>query len=118
MPLSENARYSQLSPSRRGLVRLCQSINYGHLQELVVADREPILKPPPVVFVDVKLDTDESPRTERESADFVLCAEAVRLMGLLDRIKNGKISKLEVRAGIPRRIVYEQRISDFGRVSS
>lgn len=34
-------------------------------------------------------------------------------MTVLDSIVNGKITKLEVRAGIPRRVVFEQRVSDL-----
>ena len=109
--------FSQLSPARQGLVRLWQSMNYGYIQDLLIKDREPVLDPGPVVLFDIKLDSEERPRLELDSADFLLCAETIRLMALLDQIKNGKISKLEVRAGIPRRIVYEHRISELGGVS-
>jgi len=112
------SRFSDLSPARQILFRLCQSTNYGHIQDLPVRDREPVLDPEAVVSIDVKLDSEERSRDEFSSADFLLCAEAVRLMALLDQINNGKISKLEVRAGIPRRILYEHRISELGGVSA
>jgi hypothetical protein len=64
--------------------------------------------------VDVKLDSAQRPRPEAAQPDFVLSTEVVRLMALLDRIHNGKISKLEIRAGIPRRVVWENRATEFG----
>jgi len=48
----------------------------------------------------------------------LLCAEIVRLMALLDKINNGKISKLEIRAGIPRRIILENVPTEFECVST
>ena len=36
-------RFSELSPDRKILVRLCQSINYGRIQNLKVEDQEPVL---------------------------------------------------------------------------
>ena len=110
-------RFSQLSPSRQALVRLCQSTNYGHIQDLIVRDQEPILtSPPPVVLADVRLDAEERPRDELAAADFALCAEVGRLMSLLDKIRNGKISKIEIRAGIPRRIIIESRPTEAGEL--
>ena len=110
--------FSQLSPARQLLVRLCESINYGYIQDLIIKDAQPVLDADPVVLLDIKLDSEEHPRDEFASADFLLGAETIRLMALLDQIINGKVSKLEVRAGIPRRIIFEHRISELGAVSS
>jgi hypothetical protein len=110
-------RFSQLSPQRQALVRLCQSTNYGQIQDLIVRDREPILAgPPPVVLADIRLGAEEHPRDELAAADFVLCAEVARLMSLLDKIGAGKISKIEVRAGIPRRVIIETRFMEAGEL--
>ena len=111
-------RFSELSPARQALLRLCQSANYGYIHDLVIRDREPILTGPPcVVLVDVKLDSEEGPSREIANSDFLLCAEVRRLMALLDKIQNGKISKLEIRAGIPRRIILENLPTECGGVS-
>ena len=118
MPPSDFPRFSQLSASRKALVRLCQSTNYGHIRDLAVRDREPVLSEKCLVFVDFKLDSEERPRPEAAEPDFLLCAEIVRLMALLDKINNGKISKLEIRAGIPRRIILENVPTEFECVST
>jgi len=34
-------------------------------------------------------------------------------MSCLDEIRNGRIERIEVGGGIPRRIVFESRISEF-----
>ena len=98
----------QLSESRQALVRLCQSVNFGQIHDLSVRDREPILQyPAPAVLVDVRLDAEAKPREEMAAMDFALGAEVTRLMALLDKIENGKITKIEVRAGLPRRATFE-----------
>ena len=100
----------QLSQSRQMLVRLCQSVNFGQIQDLTIRDHEPILRSPaPAVFVDVRLDAEAQPREEVAAPDFALGAEVTRLMALLDKIENGRITKIEVRAGLPRRATFEAR---------
>jgi hypothetical protein len=120
-------RFSQLSPSRQFLVRLCQATNYGRIEDLVVGGGEPIFSgPAPVVLADVRLDVEEYSRDEHAAADFVLCAEVRRLMAILGKIGDGRISKIEIRAGVPRRITVEcplmsggevGRLSDFSAVA-
>jgi hypothetical protein len=107
-------RFYQLSPPRQALIRLCQSMNYGSIQDLTVRSREPIFTPsPPLVLADVKLDADDEPRSEASLSDFALGIELVRLMLLLDRIEDGKIAKIEIRAGIPRRVAVERSVSEY-----
>ena len=67
-----------------------------------------------MVLVDLKLDSEERPRRETDQSDFLLSAEVVRLMALLDKIQDGKIFKLEIRAGIPRRVLLENHAAKFG----
>jgi hypothetical protein len=91
-------------------VRLCQATNYGYINQLLVKDSEPVLTPPPSVLLDVKLDSDEGPRPELELTDFVLSREVIRLIDLLDEVTYGHIDRIEVRAGIPLRILVESRL--------
>jgi hypothetical protein len=107
-------RFAELSGPRQALVRLCQTINHGNIEELRIKDGEPTFTPAPIVLVDVKLDQDDGPRSEVELRDFELCSELRRLMGRIDAIKEGKVARLEIRGGIPRRVIFESTIS--GRV--
>jgi hypothetical protein len=94
------------------LVRLCQRLNHGTIEDLEVRHSEPVFDPAPVILKDVKLDADEEPRPELALSDFVVSAEVVRLMSLLDRMDSGNIRHIEIRAGIPRRMLVESR--EFG----
>src|ERR1035441_3054741 len=62
-----------------------------------------------MILKDVKLDADDEPRSEGLLVDFVLGDEVLRLLRLLDEMSCGTIRHVEVRAGIPRRIVLESR---------
>lgn len=110
-------RFSQLSEPRQRLIRSCQAANFGFIQNLLIRDREPVFDPAPQVYLDIKLDAEEWSREELGSADFTVCEEAVRLFALLDRIQGGKICKLEVRAGIPRRVLAEGSIAEWSELS-
>jgi hypothetical protein len=107
---TKTVRFSQLSESRQTLVRLCQTINHGSIEDLEVRHSEPIFDPWPVTLRDVKLDSDEGPRPELALADFVVSAEVYRLMRVLDDMKCGTIRRVEVRAGVARRIVLESQV--------
>ena len=102
---AKTLRFSQLSASRRVLVRLCQDINFGQIQELHVRNSDPVWDPAPTVLSEIKLDTEDTPRPESELPDFKLSSEIRRLMRRLDQLENGRIERIEVREGIPRRLV-------------
>lgn len=99
-------RFSELSPQRQMLVRLCQQANYGSIRGLEINDGEPSFNPAPVVQVDLKLDGDDPPRPESKLEDFELSREVVRLLERIDDSSTAMIELLDVRAGIPRRAVF------------
>jgi hypothetical protein len=111
--IAEWLRFSQLTPPRQALIRICQTINFGSIENLEIRDSEPTFDPPPVMLRDLKLDSDDGPRPELALADFIVGNEIVRLMGHLDEMKLGNIRRVEVRGGLPRRIVLEQMLSRF-----
>ena len=59
----------------------------------------------------MKLDQDEGPRPELEPVDFELCHEVLRLLRKIEGIKNGKVARLEVRNGVPRRATFEAALT-------
>ena len=112
--MTQVPRFSQLSPTRQNLVRLCQQINFGHLHDLVVRDYEPVLTdPPPRVLADVRLDVDEQARPEAVLGDFLLCAEFCRLLTGLDHLGSGTIPSIEIRAGVPRRMILQRPVEEL-----
>jgi hypothetical protein len=105
-------RFSQLSAPCQALVRLCQAVNHGSIRNIRVKDAEPIFTPPPLVLIDIKLDSDEIARPELNLSDFALRDEVKRLMNRLGQLTNGRIERIEVQAGVPRRVVIERRLTE------
>jgi hypothetical protein len=105
-PATRAICFSELSSQRQVLVRLCQQTNYGSIRDLEVRERQPVFDPPPVVLVDLKLDSADEPRPETTLLDFQLPGQVLRLMDRLDQLVTTKVESLEVRAGIPRRILF------------
>jgi hypothetical protein len=95
------------------LVRLCQETNYGFIHDLQIHERQPVFEPPPPVILDLKLDGTGESRPETVLADFQLPAEVFRLMEILDGFFSGTIESIEVRAGIPRRVVFRAKVQAF-----
>lgn len=108
-PSATLSKISELTAPRQALVRLCQSIDYGQICGLRVRDREPVFSPEPSVIFDVKLDAEYAPRRKAET-DFLLRIEVRRLLDLVERLGTGCIQRIEVRAGIPRRILIESSL--------
>jgi hypothetical protein len=106
--------FAQLSRSRQLLVRLCQATNFGSVQDLIVQGGEPIFAAsPPIVLQEVKLDSEDHARSEAVLPDFLLCTQFRRLISMLDQIGNGKIFRIEIRAGLPRKIVVERSVWEY-----
>ena len=96
-------------PLRQTLVRLCQDVNFGKILDLKVGNAEPIWNPGPTILSEVRLDIEETPRPEGGLPDFILSSEILRLMRQLDQLKYGRVEKIEVRGGVPRRLVLTSR---------
>jgi integrase len=90
-------------------------VDFGQIIGLQIRDREPVFNPPPTVLLDVKLDADCIPRREVALHDFVLREEVHRLLERIDRLENGRLDRIEVRAGIPRRVLIETPLTEEGR---
>ena len=109
VPLSKPLRFSDLSSARQALVRLCQGVNFGQILDLQVGNAQPIWNPGPTILSEVRLDIEETPRPEGALSDFKLSSEIQRLMRQLDQLKDGRVEKIEVRGGIPRRLILTTR---------
>jgi hypothetical protein len=100
-------RFSQLSAPRRDFVRRCQRLGFGTIRGLEVRDCEPVFGPETEVLLDLKLGDNDESRAEQDLGDFVVSKEIRGLFSTLDSIRNGVIEHVEVRAGVPRRMVFK-----------
>ena len=108
-------RFSQLSAPRQALVRLLQSLNFGSIECLEVRSAEPVFNPSPTVLVEVKLDSEPELRPELDLADFELRAEVTRLFAQLELLYDGSIERIDVRHGVPWRLVIERPLKGVQR---
>jgi hypothetical protein len=98
-----DVKFSTLSPPRRRLVRLMQSLRYGRLHDLVVGGGEPVFEPAPRIVRTVRLRDGafNDPPPQAEAADFAVCAEVLALLRHLDQLRNGRILRVDVVHGVP-----------------
>lgn len=95
-----------LTPARLAFLELAQRVQYGRVKNLMVLGGEPVLSPPPRIVREVKLGspTEGPPRQD----DFLLKTQVVELFEHFDRLQNGIIECVEVKGGLPFRIVVEE----------
>ena len=113
--MAQMMKFSQLSPSRRALVRVLQALNYGSVLDVKIVNGELRFDPQPEVLIDIRLDEDASARPELELDDFTLSVEVLRLLGQIDALQNGTIEKIVVHAGVPRRVTFRSSLQSAGR---
>lgn len=111
---STEKRFYQLTPPRQRLVRIMQSLPFGFIESLEVRSGEPVFNPAPTIVAEVKLDSDNAPRPAIELTDFELCVEVCRLMQELSNLRDGSVERIDVRYGIPRRLLIERSTREVG----
>jgi len=85
-----------------------QQINFGRLENLVVAGGQVVMDPPPRVVREHKFGGDNGPRPELRSDDFLLKQQVVELCTMLDDLQDGVIDVLEVKHGLPFRMILRE----------
>ena len=100
---------SSLSSPQQRLLETLQRTNYGRVEALRVSEGEPVFTPPPRIVKDVKLGSaDTGARPELESGDFALKREHIELFDQLRRFGSGTVECIEVKGGLPFRLMIEQ----------
>jgi len=85
-----------------------QQLNFGRIEKLAILNGDPILEPMPRVMRDVKFGSDNDPRPERDVGDFLLKMQAVELFQHFDRLGDSTIEVLEVKHGLPFRMLVAE----------
>jgi hypothetical protein len=77
-----------------------------------IRDKNPVLDDPHTLRLSgERLDKPDEPRPEAALSDFCLSKEWCQLLASLDATGDVMIDRINVSAGIPRRVVFEQRLS-------
>ena len=96
------------SPQRQQLIRELQRINFGRIDNLVIRSGEPVFDPTPRKQFEIKLAAENGPRPELGAADFALKQQVVELFAFFDELQNGVIDVLEVKHGLPFRMIVTE----------
>ena len=105
--MNKAATKASLSPARKRLLRQMQKIDFGRIENLVIRRGEPVFKPDPKSFFEIRFGSENSPRRELGIKDFVLKAQVVELFDYLTCLGNGTVERLEIRHGVPFRLVTQ-----------
>jgi hypothetical protein len=92
---------SVLSPARRRLVELLQTLNFGRLERLPVRAGEPVLDPLPPITREYKFASENGPRPEATRPDCALKPQHLDLLRVLDEVRDGTIAVIICKHGIP-----------------
>jgi hypothetical protein len=106
MSVSSIVRKQDLSAARRRLLELCQRLNFGRIENFEVRGGEPHATPNTRVLRECRFPGDNGPRPEAGRSDFALKAQVTELFAEFDRVGNGKVDWIEIRHGLPFRIVF------------
>lgn len=110
--MAGDATKGGLSAARRGLVETMQWLAFGRIEQLVIRDGEPVENPAPCIVREVKFGTcEQGPRGGLGIRDFALKLAVRQLFDQFDRVRDGVIDRLEVRHGLPHRMLFEGRLS-------
>ena len=105
-----NSTKAALSPARRRLVETMQQLNFGRIENLAVRAGEPAFDPAPKVVQDIKIGGENGPRPELTHDDFALKSQIAELFNFLNSVGDGTVAVIEVKHGLPFRLIIEQPV--------
>lgn len=104
-----NLTQGGLSEPRRRLVRHMQRLRFGRIETLVIRGGEPVFDPPPNFVREHKFGGENGPHPNLRADDFLLKDQVVDLFRQLDALSDGVITVLEVKHGLPFRMLVAER---------
>jgi len=101
------AHFADLSEGRRRLLRLMREVHFGVIEDLEIRGGEPVFSPAPRVVREIKFGGENDPRPEAAVKDLTAKTQVTELFDSLTAIGDGTIGRLEVKHGIPFRMMLE-----------
>lgn len=103
-------RLSNLSPNRRWLVETMQWVGFGQIKGLTIRGGEPQLDPYPEVVVEWKFGAaDNGNHSVARRGESALKTQVTELLERLDTLGDIVVTAIEVRHGLPFRLITNQR---------
>lgn len=107
--LSDRWTKGNLLPANRELVSVMQRLQFGRIEGLDIRNGEPILDTARIIR-EIKLGSEQVPNILAEQSDFELKGQVVELFEQFMEIRDGSIELIEIRHGLPFRLVIEQSV--------
>ena len=107
--MTSAATKESLADTQRRLLELMQELNLGWNEDLHVRNGEPVFDPPPRIRTEIKFGGEIEPRPELQKDDFVLKLPVVQLFAVLRVLRNGMVTCLRIKHGLPFLIVIRRR---------
>jgi len=109
--MTPETRKTDLTANQGQLVAKMQWLNFGHIDGLHFLNGDPLFEPPPRIIREFKFVRENGSRPEAAKADFALKAEVIDLFAQLEALGNGVVTRLEVKHGIPFRMIIEEDLA-------
>jgi hypothetical protein len=109
--MSQSLTKNLVSRPRQRLIELMQSVNFGRLEHVRVADGEPRLPSLTHVIREVKFGGENGIRPESQCSDFTLKGPVVEMLQYFDRLGNCHIDVLEIKHGLPFRMLVREEVA-------
>ena len=105
--MNDQMTKASLSAPRRRLLETMQRLNFGRIEDLEIRNGDPVFNPAPRIMQDIKLGGENGPRPELIASDFVLKSQVAEFFDHLSRLGNGSVETIEVKHGLPFKLVIE-----------
>jgi uncharacterized protein YeeX (DUF496 family) len=97
-------RKASLSEANQRFIAKMREINFGRIENLEVKNGDLCFTRESIIRREFKLGSGMKIDLERSSDDFILKRAQANLILFLDKMKDGKISRIEIMHGLPFRI--------------
>ncbi len=104
-----------LTGARKQLVELMQNVYFGRIEQLVVQNGEPVLEPRPRIIREIKIGGENALDSDRCTKDFLLRSQVRQFFLELLRLGDGVVQRVEVKHGLPFRVIVETPFPDGAR---
>lgn len=102
------ATKASLHPEGRRLLEICQQVNFGRIEGLRISEGHPCFVRPPRIVREIRFSAENGPRPELGATDFLLKRQVVELFEFFDDVRDGVIDVLEVKHGLPFRVIVTE----------